>query len=257
MADASLQTPVTVQASRIDATLLPHGFSQPYSLYVIQQGSDLGNVAGKANEAGNGAYDAQVKNDEQDIELADHEKRLTAAEMELADHEKRLQAAETELADHEQRISAAENELTNHEQRISANETELLDHESRITQNSDDISSLKTSQQADRGDIDNISGDYLSKSHTSSQSLAGPLNVASSYSVNGTKVIGPRQTGWTLSTGTASKSAFNADQSYTVGAVYSQTEIQAIVQALIETRQRVKALEDMAVAHGLISNATT
>ncbi|GAA0510866.1 tail protein [Tatumella terrea] len=254
MADASLQTPVTVQASRIDATLLPHGFSQPYSLYVIQQGSDLGNVAGKANEAGNGAYDAQVKNDEQDIELADHEKRLTAAEMELADHEKRLQAAETELADHEQRISAAENELTNHEQRISANETELLDHESRITQNSDDISSLKTSQQDDRGDIDNISGDYLSKSHTSSQSLAGPLNVASSYSVNGTKVIGPRQTGWTLSTGTASKSAFNADQSYTVGAVYSQTEIQAIVQALIETRQRVKALEDMAVTHGLISD---
>ncbi|MBS0878393.1 MULTISPECIES: phage tail protein [unclassified Tatumella] len=256
MADTSLQTPVNVQASRIDATLLPQGFSQPYSLYVIQQGSDLGNVAGKANEAGNGAYDAQVKNDEQDIELADHEKRLTAAETELADHEKRLQAAEAELADHEKRIAAAETELTDHEKRISDNETELQDHESRITKNTDDISSLGTAQQADREDIDKISGDYLSKSATSSQSLAGPLNVASSYSVNGTKVIGPRQTGWSLSTGTANKSAFNADQSYTVGAVYSQAEVQAIVQALIETRQRVKALEDMAATHGLISDAT-
>ncbi|KGD75278.1 tail protein [Tatumella morbirosei] len=257
MADTSLQAPVTVQASRIDATLLPKGFSQPYSLYVIQQSSDLGAVAGKANEAGNGAYDAQVKNDEQDVELADHEKRLTAAETELADHEQRLQAAETELADHEQRITAAETELSDHEKRISANETELSDHESRITQNTDDISSLETAQQTDRGDIDKISADYLSKSATTSQSLSGPLNVASSYSVNGTKVIGPRQTGWTLSTGTANKAAFNADQSYTVGSVYSQTEIQAIVQALIETRQRVKALEDMAVTHGLISNATT
>ena len=228
MADTSLQTPVTVQASRIDATLLPQGFSQPYSLYVIQQGSDLGNVAGKANEAGNGAYDAQVKNDEQDTELADHEKRL----------------------------SAAETELTEHEKRISANETELQDHESRITQNTDDISSLETAQKSDRDDIDKISGDYLSKSSTSSQSLTGPLNVESSYSVNGTKVIGPRQAGWTLSTGTANKSAFNADQSYSVGAVYSQAEVQAIVQALIETRQRVKALEDMAVTHGLISDAT-
>ncbi|GAA0484427.1 phage tail protein [Tatumella punctata] len=242
MADTSLQTPVNVQASRIDATLLPQGFSQPYSLYVIQQGSDLGNVAGKANEAGNGAYDAQVKNDEQDIELADHEKRLTAAE--------------TELADHEKRIAAAETELTDHEKRISANETELQDHESRITQNTDDISSLGTAQQSDRDDIDKISGDYLSKSSTSSQRLTGPLNVASSYSVNGTKVIGPRQTGWSLSTGTANKSAFNADRSYAVGAVYSQAEVQAIVQALIETRQRVKALEDMAVTHGLISDAT-
>lgn len=256
MADTSLQTPITVQASRIDATLLPQGFSQPYSLYVIQQGTDLGNVAGKANEAGNGAYDAQVKNDEQDTELADHEKRLSAAETELADHEKRIQAAEAELADHEQRITAAESDIADHEKRISANETELADHESRISQNAEDISSLETAQQSDRNDIDKISSDYLSKSDTSSQSITGPLNVASSYSVNGTKVIGPRQTGWTLSTGTANKSAFNADQSYTVGAVYSQEEVQAIVQALIETRQRVKALEDMAVTHGLISDAT-
>lgn len=254
MADTSLQTPITVQASRIDATLLPQGFSQPYSLYVIQQGADIGAVAGKANEAGNGAYDAQAKNDEQDTELADHEKRLAAAETELADHEQRLKAAENELADHEQRISAAETELIDHEKRISANETELQDHESRITQNTDNISSLETAQKSDRDDIDKISGDYLSRSSTSSQSLAGPLNVASSYSVNGTKVIGPQQTGWTLSTGTADKSAFNADQSYTVGTVYSQTEVQVIVQALIETRQRLKALEDMAATHGLISD---
>ncbi|MDI4702824.1 LLM class flavin-dependent oxidoreductase, partial [Salmonella enterica subsp. enterica serovar Cerro] len=39
-------------------------------LYVIAQGTDVGAIAGKANEAGKGAYDAQVKNDEQDVELA-------------------------------------------------------------------------------------------------------------------------------------------------------------------------------------------
>ncbi|MFT8211570.1 MAG: hypothetical protein ACMZI0_15155 [Symbiopectobacterium sp.] len=74
MADPSLNAPVVVQAHRIDASILPLNiFSIPYQLYVIQNGMDFGNVAGKANQAGQGAYDAQVKNDEQDATLADHE----------------------------------------------------------------------------------------------------------------------------------------------------------------------------------------
>lgn len=128
MADDNLNKPVVVQATRIDATLLPKIFSQPYFLYVVQQGADLGNVAGKANEAGQGAWDAQVKNDEQDLVLADHEVRLDAAE--------------ATLINHEQRITAAEATLVNHEERITAAEAELADHEARITQNTSDISGL-------------------------------------------------------------------------------------------------------------------
>ncbi|MGS3331648.1 phage tail protein [Serratia marcescens] len=143
MADDVLKEPVIIQAARIDATLLPRNiFSQPYLLYVIQQGTDLGNVAGKANEAGQGAWDAQKKNDEQDLVLANHESRITAAEVTLVNHEQRLTAAEATLVNHETRITAAEAELADHETRITANEAELANHETRITQNTTDIAGL-------------------------------------------------------------------------------------------------------------------
>ncbi|ENZ8428171.1 tail needle knob protein [Klebsiella aerogenes] len=145
MADDGLKEPVIIQATRLDASILPRNvFSQSYLLYVIAQGTDLGNVAGKANEAANGAWDAQVKNDEQDAILADHEIRLDAAEATLADHEQRISAAEATLIDHEQRITAAEEELADHETRITANEAELANHETRITQNESDIGGLDT-----------------------------------------------------------------------------------------------------------------
>ncbi|HCM7228194.1 TPA: hypothetical protein N3282_003608 [Klebsiella aerogenes] len=154
MADDGLKEPVIIQATRLDASILPRNvFSQSYLLYVIAQGTDLGNVAGKANEAANGAWDAQVKNDEQDAILADHEIRLDAAEATLADHEQRISAAEATLIDHEQRITAAEEELADHETRITANEAELADHETRITQNESDIDGLDTRLTAAEGSI--------------------------------------------------------------------------------------------------------
>lgn len=55
MADPSLNKPVVVQATRIDASILPRNiFSRSYLLYVINQGTDVGAIAGKANEAGQG-----------------------------------------------------------------------------------------------------------------------------------------------------------------------------------------------------------
>lgn len=145
MADDGLKEPVIIQATRLDASILPRNvFSQSYLLYVIAQGTDLGNVAGKANEAANGAWEAQVKNDEQDAILADHEERLDAAEAMLIDHEQRITAAEATLADHETRITTAEAELVDHETRITANEAELVDHETRITQNASDIDGIDT-----------------------------------------------------------------------------------------------------------------
>ncbi|MBQ5150715.1 hypothetical protein FDK32_22965 [Citrobacter freundii] len=142
MADPSLNTPVIIQATRLDASILPRNvFSRSYLLYVIAQGTDVGAIAGKANEAGKGAYEAQVKNDEQDVILADHEGRITANTLAIQLLDVRLTTAEgkidvlrndvdylldkvidieTELADHETRITANEAELANHETRIDA-----------------------------------------------------------------------------------------------------------------------------------------
>ncbi|WP_089558057.1 tail needle knob protein [Escherichia coli] len=139
MADSNLNEPVIIQATRLDTSVLPRNiFSQSYLLYVIAQGTDVGNVANKANEAGKGAYDAQVKNDEQDVTLADHETRITAAETELADHETR----------------------------IAANESELANHDARITQNTTDIDALDTRLTAAEGSIptlQNTVGDHSTR----------------------------------------------------------------------------------------------
>lgn len=51
MADSNLNVPVIIQATRLDTSVLPRNiFSQSYLLYVIAQGTDVGNVANKANE---------------------------------------------------------------------------------------------------------------------------------------------------------------------------------------------------------------
>ncbi|SUB82027.1 Uncharacterised protein [Pragia fontium] len=205
MANIDLKEPVNIQSNRIDATLLPPTFSQPYQLYVIQSGTYLGLVAAKANQAGAGAYEAQKRNDEQDIIL--------------------------------------------------------IDHDARITTNKQDIDIIKT--------------DYISKSSTSNQSVQagggsfivgdipsptldklqveGSANVSISYKVAGLNVVGIRNIGWTASTGTALKGAFNADQSFSAGATYNQSEILSIAAGLIAARQRIKALEDMCRTHGLIN----
>ncbi|EEZ5656562.1 hypothetical protein DBW45_004201 [Escherichia coli] len=107
MADSNLNVPVIIQATRLDTSVLPRNiFSQSYLLYVIAQGTDVGNVANKANEAGQGAYDAQVRNDKQDVILADHEQRISAAEATLVNHEERISQAESTLQEHEARIDA-------------------------------------------------------------------------------------------------------------------------------------------------------
>ncbi|EAS2095572.1 TPA: phage tail protein [Salmonella enterica] len=225
MADPSLNNPVIIQATRLDASILPRNvFSRSYLLYVIAQGTDVGAIAGKANEAGQGAYDAQVKNDEQDVELADHEARIKQLRIDVDDHESRITALNV-------RVTTAEGEIATLQANVSA-----LD--GRVTTAENNISALRT--------------DYVSKSATASQSLASPLNVTTSYSVGGTKVIGARQAGWTAATGTANKGAFNADLTFAVSDTYTQSEIQDIANALIAERRRTKALEDALRAHGLI-----
>ncbi|HAV8899828.1 TPA: hypothetical protein JLE16_004552 [Escherichia coli] len=133
MADSSLNNPVAVQATRLDASILPRNiFSQSYLLYVINQGADVGAIAGKANQAGQGAYDAQVRNDEQDVILADHEQRISAAEATLVNHEERISQAESTLQDHETRITKNESDIASLDTRVQSLESQVSDHETRI-----------------------------------------------------------------------------------------------------------------------------
>lgn len=232
MADSNLNVPVIIQATRLDTSTLPRNiFSQSYLLYVIAQGTDVGNVANKANEAGQGAYDAQVRNDEQDVILVDHEERIRQLRIDVDDHEIRITANTNAIASLDVRLTTAEGEIVTLQADVSA-----LD--GRVTEAEGNISALQD--------------DYVSKTATATQSLASPLNVATSYSVGGTKVIGARQTGWTAATGTALLGAFNANQAYTVGTTYTQSEVAALATGLQQARQRILALETALRLHGLI-----
>ncbi|EGI1275343.1 hypothetical protein H6265_002074 [Escherichia coli] len=133
MADSSLNNPVAVQATRLDASILPRNiFSQSYLLYVINQGADVGAIAGKANQAGQGAYDAQVRNDEQDVILVDHEIRLASAEAKIQDHETRITNAEAAIVGLDSRLTTAENDIDYLTDEVVAIQNTLSDHETRI-----------------------------------------------------------------------------------------------------------------------------
>ncbi|EME2629092.1 hypothetical protein VXM18_000453 [Escherichia coli] len=133
MADSNLNEPVIIQATRLDTSVLPRNiFSQSYLLYVIAQGTDVGNVANKANEAGQGAYDAQVRNDEQDVILVDHEIRLASAEAKIQDHETRITNAEAAIVGLDSRLTTAENDIEYLTDEVVAIQNTLSDHETRI-----------------------------------------------------------------------------------------------------------------------------
>lgn len=133
MADSNLNVPVIIQATRLDTSVLPRNiFSQSYLLYVIAQGTDVGNVANKANEAGQGAYDAQVRNDEQDVILVDHEIRLASSEAKIQDHETRITNAEAAIVGLDSRLTTAENDIDYLTDEVVAIQNTLSDHETRI-----------------------------------------------------------------------------------------------------------------------------
>ncbi|BEN14559.1 tail protein [Serratia marcescens] len=274
MADDGLKEPVIIQATRIDSTLLPRNiFSQPYLLYVIQQGADLGNVAGKANEAGQGAWDAQHKNDEQDLVLANHESRITAAEVTLVNHEQRITSAEATLVNHETRI-------TQNTTDIAGLTVRMVTAESNITSLQTNVASLTTRVTTAEGNITTLQGkvstietNYVSKAVSTSQSVqasggsflvgsvatpttdklqvGGSVNAVS-YKVAGIQVVGTQRTGWTAATGTAYRGTFDANQAWTIG-ILDIVQIQQIANSLTQARQRIKALEDDLRAHGQIN----
>ncbi len=231
MANKNLSNPIEIQASYIVPNILPDNFSETYRRIVLSGADDMAKVAGRANEAGVEALDAQVKNDEQDIILDDHEERL---------------------GDAEQTIILHGNQLANHESRITKTEEDLSKLEVRVLNVEQDVDGLKIKIQDLDGRISEIKFDYVSLSKTEKQKLLSPIDVSTSYSVNGNKVVGSRVTGFTSATGTALKGSFNANQSYSFSADYTRSEIQTLASGLVEARQRIKALEDALRTHGLI-----
>ncbi len=225
MAYDSLKDPVRVSAIGISASSLPIGINPAYQQYILSQATDFTNVAWKANEAGQGAYDAQVKNEEQDVKITANTNAINLLEV---------------------RITTAEGKIVVLRSDVDYLLDEVIDIQADIVSILTDVGNLQAS-------ITDIQNDYVSKTVTTLQSLASPINVTTSYSVDGTKVIGPRQTGWTAGTGTALLGAFNASQTYTVSATYTQSEVSSMATGLQQARQRIKALEDALRAHGLIN----
>lgn len=227
---------VIVTPSRIDASILPPGFSLPYRLYVIQQTTDIKALADASNNANDLAYQATIKNQEQDVILADHENRISALRVEVDNHEIRISGNTSAISALTIRVTNAEGSITTLQTNVSGLTTRVTTAESNISQ---------------------IQGDYVSKSATASQSIASPLSVTASYSVSGIKVVGTRNTGWTASTGAASKSGINGSASYTVSSTYTQSEVQSIASGLQEVRRLVVALQNALGAtagHGLIDS---
>lgn len=228
---ADLNTPVQIRTMTLSASSLPDGLSKAYQQYILGQATDMTNIAQKANAAGSGAQDALDENTQQNIELADHEGRITG-------NTYAIQLIEVRVTTAEGKIVTLRSDVDYLLTEVVSIESELTDHDTRINQAEDDIS--------------DIQADYVSKSETADQVLMSSLGVKGFLSVDGVKVIGPRQTGWTAGTGAPNKGAFNADQAFTVSAAYSQAEIQAIATALVAERQRTLALEQVLRTNGLI-----
>ena len=129
---ASKPTPVSVEARRLDISILPQNFSLPLTDYLVNQSDDLQSVANQANGAADGAYQAQLDNEQQDEVLAshtetlqDHENRIDAAELTLQDHELRIGQLEVTVAEHT-------DTLQQHEDRLDLIEDVLVSHGERL-----------------------------------------------------------------------------------------------------------------------------
>ncbi len=245
MADAPIK--VSVQSRRVDSSILPITFSQPYRLYVIQQNTDMLNVADAANNAGELAYNATVKNEEQDVTLANHDVRITANTNAINLIEVRLTTAEGKIVVLRGDVDYLLGEVIDIQADIGTLQSEVTSIQS------DYVSKTATANQM----VQPVSGALLVGNVTTPTTdrlqVLGSENVSVSYKVAGLQVVNARKTGWTAATGTAYRGAFNADQSMPVGTTYSQSEVQAISNNLLVALRRIKALEDDLRSHGLIN----
>lgn len=152
MADNSLNQPVILRAINLSASSIPIGWSPAYTQYILSQAADFTAVAGKANDAGQGAYDAQVKNEQQDVQLLDHEIRLGDAEAQLQNHETRITSAEAAILSLDSRVTVAEND-------IDFLTGEVIDLQSDVTLLQSDVGTLQSDVTTLQSDVSTLETD--------------------------------------------------------------------------------------------------
>lgn len=145
---------VNVQSRRVDSSILPNTFSQPYRLYIIQQNTDMLSVANAANNAGELAYEATVKNEQQDVILADHESRISDLRVDVDDHEIRITTNTNNIASLNIRVTSVEGSITT----INADITGLKGRMTTAETNINDLQTNKASKTEALLKADNLSG---------------------------------------------------------------------------------------------------
>lgn len=78
------------------------------------------------------------------------------------------------------------------------------------------------------------------------------LPTGSIYRINNVQLVTSRRTGWTAATGTAARGTFATYTSPTISNPPTQAEVQAIADAVQVLSQRMKAVIDDLITHGLI-----
>lgn len=143
MADNSLNQPVILRAINLSASSIPVGWSPAYTQYILSQAADFTSVADKANNAGQGAYDAQVKNEQQDVQLLDHEIRLGDAEAQIQNHETRITSAEAAILSLDSRVTTAENDIAFLTDEVIDLQADVSDLQTDVTGLQADITALQ------------------------------------------------------------------------------------------------------------------
>jgi hypothetical protein len=111
------------------------------------------------------------------------------------------------------------------------------------------------SSQADAGQRLFELGSYASGEDENAVKFAvdgnGNVYISGYLTADLLKVLGPRVQGFTQMTGTASKGALATYDAPTISGTYSQSEVQALANAVQALSRRLKAHEDALFSHGL------
>lgn len=133
MANESLNSKVTIEARSIYVRDLPQSFSFPLTDWILNQNVDLENVAGQANNAAAGAFEAQEVNDKQNALLAEQEQSISNLNVSVGQIFESLNVINGQLTDLDSRVSSNTSKIADHETRITANELAIADLDFRVT----------------------------------------------------------------------------------------------------------------------------
>lgn len=149
-------------------------------------------------------------------------------------------AADQAGSDASDAFQVAEQQRIRNDQQDAA----LADQQGQISQINGEIDGLN-------GSIISINSNVVKLNEAALQVMDGPLSIGTEIRVNNIKVMGGRQTGWTSATGTLKKGGINGSAAYSAGATYSQAEIKALADGLVEARQVIAALVALVMSHGM------